>query len=42
MNWIFVNTKSNFESKATINIKKQGFSVLFPKIKKKKIVYNRF
>ena len=42
MNWIVVNTKSNCESKATINIKKQGFSVFFPKIKKKKIVYNRF
>ncbi len=42
MNWIVVNTKSNCENKATINLKKQGFSVFFPKIKKKNFMYNKF
>jgi len=42
MNWIVVNTKSNCENKAALNLKKQGFCVFFPKIKKKYFVHNKF
>ena len=34
MSWIVVQTKSNCEIKATVNLVRQGYEVFFPKIKK--------
>jgi len=41
MSWIVVQTKSNKENKARINLIRQGYEVFYPKIKKSKYVFNR-
>lgn len=41
MNWIVVNTKSNCEMKACVNLMRQGFKVFFPKIEKTFIKFKR-
>ena len=42
MKWIVVQTKSNCEKKAFFNLKRQGYEVFFPKIKKMTSRFNRF
>ena len=41
MNWIVVQTKSNNEDRACSNLVRQGYEVFLPKIKKKKIIFNK-
>tara|TARA_X000000950_G_C13687720_1_gene566705 strand:- start:341 stop:829 length:489 start_codon:yes stop_codon:yes gene_type:complete len=41
MTWIVVQTKSNNEIKASINLKRQGYEVFFPKIKKSIFSFNK-
>lgn len=41
MSWIVVNTKANNELKATVNLKRQGFEVFFPRIKKLSFNFNK-
>ena len=40
MSWIVVQTKSNKENKARINLIRQGYEVFYPKIKKSKYTFN--
>lgn len=42
MKWIVVQTKSNCENKAYLNLKRQGYEVFFPKIKKTISRFNKF
>ncbi len=42
MKWIVVQTKSNCENKATLNLKGQGYNVFFPKLNKKISRFNKF
>ena len=42
MKWIIVQTKSNCENKACLNLKRQGYDVFFPKLKKKISRFNKF
>ncbi len=42
MKWIIVQTKSNCENKACLNLKRQGYKVFFPKLKKRISRFNRF
>ena len=42
MKWIIVQTKSNCENKACLNLKRQGYDVFFPKLKKKTSRFNKF
>lgn len=41
MNWIVVQTKSNNESKARVNLIRQGYEVFYPKIKKSKYTFSK-
>ena len=42
MKWIIVQTKSNCENKACLNLKRQGYEVFFPKLKKRISRFNKF
>lgn len=41
MKWLIVQTKSNCENKASLNLKRQGYGVFFPKFKKKMSKFNK-
>ena len=41
MKWMIVQTKSNCENKACLNLKRQGYEVFFPKLKKKISRFNK-
>ena len=42
MKWMIVQTKSNCENKASLNLKRQGYEVFFPKLKKTISRFNKF
>lgn len=42
MTWIIVQTKSNNETKASFNLKRQGYEVFFPRIIKPFFSFNKF
>ena len=41
MTWIIVQTKSNNETKASVNLKRQGYEVFFPRIIKPFFSFNK-
>tara|TARA_B100000886_G_C20166478_1_gene384267 strand:- start:45 stop:536 length:492 start_codon:yes stop_codon:yes gene_type:complete len=41
MGWIVVQTKSNCEKKATLNLTRQGYKVFFPKIEKTVVKFHK-
>ena len=42
MKWIVVQTKPNCENKAYLNLKRQGYEIFFPKVKKTISKFNKF